>query len=44
MSHFLQMLQLQMLVSIMLQVFRRLMRHLSILGHIRSTIALIIKV
>nr|DAP66511.1 MAG TPA: hypothetical protein [Caudoviricetes sp.] len=38
------MLQLQIAVSIMLQVFRRLMRHPSILGHIRSTTALIIKV
>nr|DAQ60477.1 MAG TPA: hypothetical protein [Bacteriophage sp.] len=38
------MLQLQIAVSTMLQVFRRLMRDPYILDHIRSTTALIIKV
>nr|DAU52565.1 MAG TPA: hypothetical protein [Crassvirales sp.] len=38
------MLQLQIDVSTMLQVFRPLMQHLSILGNIRSITALIIKV
>nr|DAT92466.1 MAG TPA: hypothetical protein [Caudoviricetes sp.] len=37
------MLQLQIGASTMLQVFRRLMRHLYILGRIRSTTALIIR-